>query len=284
MRLKPATAALLGALAAARTAGALELSPERGSPYDLAISGRLAGVAAGGTRYARWADLRALPTAAVRLDGEFVKGTQDLTVVFLDDLWKALPIAPGADTLLASCADGYASVFTSDFISRYRPFLVLEINGKGPRDWPPPGLAFNPGPYVVTVSEGLVPAAARLRDLQHKKPWSVTGIEVASYAESFRPVYTGKWASLSAPARDGREIWINACASCHQGPSGIFGGTRAGKPFQVIEAYARFDRPYFMRYVRDPKSLVPCARMEPHPRYTDAELSGLVEFVTAGGR
>src|ERR1022692_604841 len=60
--------------------------------------------------------------------------------------------------------------------------------------------------------------------------------------------------------------------------------SRAGKPFEVIEAYAGHDRAYFTKYVRDPKSVVPCAKMEAHPGYTDIELSGLVEFVTAGGR
>lgn len=278
------TAVLLGALAAAQPARALDLHRERSSPYDLALTGILAGVAAGETRYLRWSDLRSLPTSRLTLDGEFIKGPQSVTVVFLDDLWKALPAAPGADSLLATCSDGYASVFTSGFISRYRPFLVLEINGKGPRDWPPPGLAFNPGPYVVTVSAGLVPAAGRLRDLRHKKPWGVTTLEVASYAERFKPFYTGTWAPLSPSARDGRDIWINACASCHQGPSGVFGGTKSGRPFEVIEAYAGHDQAYFMKYVRDPKALVPCAKMEPHPGYTDAELSGLIEFITTGQR
>jgi hypothetical protein len=47
------------------------------------------------------------------VDGEFMKGPQVLTVVFLSDLWKALPTGPGADSILATCADGYASVYTS---------------------------------------------------------------------------------------------------------------------------------------------------------------------------
>jgi cytochrome c2 len=202
--------------------------------------------------------------------------------VFLDDLWKALPIAPDADSLLATCGDGYTSVFTSEFIARYRPFLVLEINGKGPKDWPPPGLGYNPGPFVITVSANIVPKAAIYRDVEHKKPWGVTTLEVASYAERFRGVYSGRWSTLSERAQDGREIWINSCASCHQGPSGIFGGTKAARPFEVIAAYAGYDRAYFMRYVRDPKSLVPCAKMEPHPRYTDNELSNLIAFITSG--
>jgi hypothetical protein len=281
MNLNRATAALLCAVAAAGPARALDLQHDRVSPFDLAVRGGLAGVPAGETRYARWADLRALPTAVVSLDEEFAKGRQALTVVFLADLLKALPAAPGADTILATCGDGYASVYTSAFISQYRPFLVLEIDGKGPGDWPPPGLDFNPGPYVITVSVELAPAAAKYRDLEHKKPWGVTTLELVSYAERYRPLYSGKCSALPPPAADGREIWVNSCASCHAGPPGTFGGTKANRPFQVIAAYAGYDRAFFMKYVRDPKSLVRCAKMEPHPHYSDAELSGLIAFITA---
>ena len=260
----------------------LDLRRDRSSPYDLAVTGMVDGVPGGETRFARWQDLRALPTAQVTVDGEFVKGPQVLTVVFLDVLLKALSPEAGADSILATCSDGYAAVYTSAFIGKYRPFLVLEINGKGPADWPPPGLSFNPGPYVVTVSQGLVPDVADFPDVEHKKPWGVTVLEVASFAHRYSGAFTGKWASLTTEAQRGREIWINSCASCHQGPSGIFGGTKAGKPFEVIAAYAGYDRAYFTKYVRDPKALVPCAKMEPHPHYTDAELSDLIGFITAG--
>jgi cytochrome c2 len=279
MKLRLAAALLLLNAAQAR---ALDLHTQRGSPYDLALTGRLAGVPSGEARYARWGDLRALPTTKLPLAGEFVEGPQVLTVVFLDDLWKALPVGPGADTFLATCGDGYAAVFTFAFISKYRPFLVLEIDGKGPEDWPPPGLTFNPGPFVITVSADLVPAAAAYRDIEHKKPWGVTTLEVANYAERYAAAFSGKWADLSPQAGDGREIWINSCASCHPGPAGIFGGTKAGRPFQVIAAYAGYDRPFFMKYVRDPKSLVRSAKMEPHPKYTDNDLSNLIAFITSG--
>jgi cytochrome c2 len=282
MKCRPLEMAALFLLAAAVPARSLDLQPERGSPYDLAVTGLIAGVPDGETRFVRWKDLRALPTAQVTVDGEFVRGPQVLTVVFLDVLLKALSPGVGADTILATCSDGYAAVYTSAFIGRYRPFLVLEIDGKGPADWPPPGLSFNPGPYVVTVSPELVPDVANFPDVEHKKPWGVTILEVASFADRDKGAFTGKWASLSTGAQKGREIWINSCASCHQGPSGVFGGTKAGRPFEVIAAYAGYDRAYFTKYVRDPKSLVPCAKMEPHPHYTDAELSDLIEFITAG--
>ncbi len=276
----PAALALL-LLAAAPPSVALELHGERSSPYDLALTGRLAGVRDGETRYARWSDLRGLPTTRITADGEFMKGPQVLTIVFLSDLWKALPTDRGADSVLATCSDGYLSVYTSAFISDYRPFIVLEINGRGPKDWPPPGLAFDPGPYAILVSADVVPAAARYPGVQHKKPWGVKALEVASYADRFRGIYSGRWASPSPEAASGREIWVNSCASCHTGPAGVAGGAKAGRPFQVVAAYAAFDRAFFVKYVSDPKSLMPCSKMEPHPGYSDRDLSNLIRFITA---
>ena len=132
------------------------------------------------------------------------------------------------------------------------------------------------------MSKDLVPGVSGFLDIEHKKPWAVTAIEIASYADRFRGFYSGRWAALSAPAQAGRQIWVNSCASCHAGPGDTFGGTKAGRPFQVIAAYAAFDPKFFARYVRDPKSLVPCARMEPHPRYTDPQMQALIAFVALG--
>jgi cytochrome c2 len=105
---------------------------------------------------------------------------------------------------------------------------------------------------------------------------------VAAYGDRFKGMYSGKWASLPPRARAGREIWVNSCASCHSGPKASFGGTKADRPFEVIAAYAEFDRPFFMKYVRDPKGLVASAKMEPHPWYTDPQLGDLVSFIAAG--
>jgi hypothetical protein len=282
MKLQTLAAALF-ALSLAGQALALDLHRDRTSPLDLAVTGRIVGVPAGEPRYVRWADLRSMHTEKLTVDGEFLAGPQVLTVLFLDELWRALPVGPGADAFLATCNDGYASVFTSEFIGRIRPFLVLEINGKGPGDWAHAGLSGNPGPYAVTVSARLAPESASYRDLEHKKPWGVTALEVASYGERFRGIYSGSFSALSPKEKDGREIWVNSCASCHEGPPGTFGGTKSGRPFQVIAAYARYDRPFFENYVRDPKSMVPSAQMEPHPHYTDAEMAGLVAFIAGGG-
>jgi len=264
--------------------GALPLAQVRTSPYDLEVAGELAGVPPGAARYVRHADLLALPTTVLRMTGEFVPGEQSVTVVFLGDLVRALPAAPGADCVLASCVDRYASVFTSDFIARYRPFLVLEINGQGPGQWPPKGLDYNPGPYAITVSTALVPAAASYPDLEHKKPWGVSRIEIAGYSNRFADAYHGRWASLSARAAAGRDLWIDACDSCHLGPGAVFSGNVSRQAFPIVAAVARGDPALFRKYVRDPKSVISTAKMEAQPRYTDAEFDSIIAFLEAEQR
>ena len=134
---------------------------------------------------------------------------------------------------------------------------------------------------AITISPRLVPAVATLLDAGHKKPWGVTALELANFADRERDSFTGRWAVLSSRAVAGREIWINSCASCHRGPGTTFGGTKADRPFEVVAAHAGYNREYFKKYVRSPTSLMTGAKMEAHPHYTDAQLEELMAFITA---
>lgn len=263
-------------------AGSLALLPGPGGSYDLRISGLLAGAPAGTPLHVPRAALWALPKTDVDVTGEFGTQAKVAKVVLLEDLLKALPLAPGADLVLADCKDGYMGVYPLDFIRRYHPFLILQLDGIGPEGWPPPGLRYNPGPYVATVSEHLAPGVGAFRDVEHKKPWGVIGLRVTSRAAAFGGFTRGRWASLPPAAADGREIWIHSCASCHPGPDGVAGGTKSGLPFAVPVAVAGGNAAFFRQYVRNPTSLNPAAKMEPHPHYTDAELGELIAFLTAG--
>src|SRR5665213_1904001 len=77
------------------------------------------------------------------------------------------------------------SVYPFSFITKYRPYIVVEIEGLGPDKWPPPGLAFNPGPLVIAVSNAVVPEVESLRDIGHKRSRGEVSIRVTSMAESF---------------------------------------------------------------------------------------------------
>jgi hypothetical protein len=79
------------ALCVALPLTALDLHRERSAPTDLALKGKLAGLPAAETHYVRWADLRALPTTKLTLTDAFLPGRQEVTALFLSDLWHALP-------------------------------------------------------------------------------------------------------------------------------------------------------------------------------------------------
>jgi hypothetical protein len=262
----------------------LPLHPDRSSPFDLAVAGGLAGVPEGATRYVRYADLRALPTTKLHLADEFRRGDQEVTVVFLADLWKELPLAPDADCLLATCTDEYAGIFRRGFIDTYRPFLVLEIDDRGPSQWSGRGFFDDPGPYAITVSSALAPAAAQFLSLEHKKPWGVTTVAFARYAEKFHDAYAGPWAMLSPRATAGREMWINACASCHLGPGDTFSGTKSHQAFAILQAVAKGNPALFRQYVRQPTSVIAGAKMQEHAYFTDEQLNALIAFITAEPR
>ncbi|MBC8012030.1 MAG: cytochrome c [Burkholderiales bacterium] len=269
----------LASLATARAEAAPALHAAAAGAFDLEVAGLLEGVPAGESRWVRWADLRALPSREITVEGEFVPGPQRVTVVFLDDLLKNLPVKAEADTVLADCTDGYASIYTREYIAHWKPFVVLEINGAGPEAWPPAGLTFNPGPYVISVSDVIAPGVAAMLDVSHKRPWGVSRLRVVREADALKPFGEGEWAGLSASGLRGRELWVNSCFSCHKGPGEELGGTKGGRPFAVIRAYAQFNPGYLKTYVRTPTELNPSAKMAAHPHYTDEQLGELIDFI-----
>ena len=268
----------------AATAESLTLHATRQSAFDLEVTGSLVGTSE--RAFLRHADLATLPQATLDVKGGFEAPDtrHELTVVWLSDLWASLPRASGADTILARCKDGYFSVYRAENLAALKPFLVLEINGHGPADWPVEGMRYNPGPNVILVSGEVAPAVDALLDPGHKKPWGVTSLEIGAYADLFKPAYSGKWNALSPEALLGRDIWINSCASCHVGPGGMVGGIKSGRPFEVVAAHAGYNRAYFEHYVRDPKGAMPGATMEAHPHYNDQQMAALIAFITADGK
>jgi len=107
------------------SAEGLTIMAERGSPFDLEISSGLEGQPEGEARFVSWEDIYSLPSSQLELEGEFVPGKQTITIIFLDDLWNALPVDPANDTLTAFCTDGYFSVYQPDFMAAHKPFVVV---------------------------------------------------------------------------------------------------------------------------------------------------------------
>lgn len=261
-------------------AAPLTLQEAPSSPHDIALAGEIEGIPKGEKRWLKWSELRALPTEEHVIEGEFVPGPQKVTVAFLSTLLDNLPVKSKTPTVLAYCKDGYLSVFDPAFVARWRPVLVLEINGQGPEAWPPPGLNYNPGPTVITVEERLTPGVNGVLDIEHKRPWGVNEIHVVTADTAFANLYSDKWATLSPRGQAGRELWVNSCMSCHVGPAEKLGGTKSGRPFAVLAAHAQYNAEYFKNYVRAPQKMMPGAKMAAHPHYTDEQLLALIAFIT----
>ena len=222
--------------------------------------------------------IAALPSESFTFDdGSYFDG-RSVKVVRMATFWKSVDPEGTADVMTAYCKDKYFSVYTREFVDTYNPFIIYEVDGDKPSAWKD-GLE-NASPFFISCAfeEGTPP----YQDKGHKQPWGVESVSFGKYDEMFAAFYTGDFEELSHPATEGRSIWINSCASCHEGPANGIGGHKATRPWEVLAIHAQHNEAYFVNYTRDPKRINPMALMEPHPQYSDEQMAALVAFLTTG--
>ena len=286
MNFRPASLAAFCALLSLARGRPSNFTGSEGSSFDLALTGRLAGLAAGETRYVTWAALRALPTSAA----DPRRGISPKGPAGTD---RRLPRRPGE----GAAARTRGRHGPRDLRRRLRRGLHRRLHLNLP-PVPRPGDQWQQGPAGLAAEgpglqpgalrrDGFAGAGPRLRPVPGRRAQEAVGRHDARVRvlrrPLRRPLRRALGRSLPEAAREGREIWVNSCASCHAGPAGTFGGTKSGRPFPVIAAYAGADRSYFTRYIRDPKSLVPCAQgWSPTPGTPTPSFRDLAAFITAG--
>ncbi len=274
--------ALLLAWMPAAAAEPLALSGQRASDTDLEVRGLISGLKPDESRFVAHADLLKLPTQTFEMKIDFyLKSSFQVTVLFMDDLLAALPLAAGADTALIRCRDDYLSIFTQPFRAQYQPFFVLQIDGNNPLDWPETLNEQYLGPYYVAVSETIAPAYANLFDASSKRPWGAVALEVVNYEREYAPIYSGRFANLADKAAKGRELYMNNCMSCHRWEDGHFGGTTSNRVFPVLASNALYNADYFRDFVRNPSKYMKGVYMPANPHYTDEHFDHLTAFFSA---
>lgn len=277
----------LGAvLAAGRVNGAatLDLHDTKTAADDLAVSGSFAGVPGGATRYLRHADLLALAEVkTVTEEPSAGMGSHACTVLFTADLLKHLPLQTGADCLLLRCADRWESIYEKKFIDCWDPYLLLRMDGKDLDGvtLPPPYDKEKLAPYYMNVSLSQHPDF-KSTDYNNVDPTQVVEIVAANYEAYLRPWFSGKYANLSPAAAAGRTIFLNNCASCHQGPDAMVGGHVSTRPWEVLTVHASYNRKYFVDYVRNPQKYIPDVAMPTHESFTEDTFDKLIAFLSAG--
>ncbi|MEM9025503.1 MAG: c-type cytochrome [Verrucomicrobiota bacterium] len=222
--------------------------------------------------------IAALPSQTFAFDdGAYFKG-QEVTAVMMEDLWKAVDPERQTDTITAYCTDKYFSVYPRAFVQTYQPFVIIKVDGKVPSEWT--GALKNASPYFISFKND--DSKPPYKYQRNKRPWGVVSVTFGKYDEMFSAFYSGVYEDLTGPAVEGREIWVNSCASCHQAAGNGIGGHRAVRPWEVLAVHASVNVDYFKNYVLDPKSVNPVAEMEAYPEYSDAQLDTIIAFLTHG--
>lgn len=254
----------------------------RESPSDLELGGDLAGLPRGTTRYLSREDLLALPQALYTVTGDpNFKGLGPTRVsgVPLEDLAKRFA-APGANLVVAICDDKYLAPYPVDYRAAHQPLLVLEINGKGPAQWPKDE-GSNMGPYLIS-NPNFTP---RYKILSHEEemqiPWGVVRIEFRNEKQVFGAIAPRGPRAGDQEVKDGYRIAKENCFRCHN--AGDEGGHKAGVTWTVISAVAEGSPDFFAAYVRNPKSKSPQAQMPDNPEYDDATLRALAAYFRTFG-
>ena len=204
----------------------------------------------------------------------------DLGVLPLKSLIKVLGLGPNADGLLLETTDAWESFMTLDYLEANDPVLLLYIDGKGPEEseWPMFGGDIEDlAPYYVFVvgdKSGYVdaPKYGMVSTTQ------MNGIRAANTAERYAPFYDAPMDQLSSFAKAGRDLFMQRCNVCHQGP-GAVGGNVSQRPFAVLQGHASYNEDYLRKMIVNPKQFYPGTIMPNHEDFNDLKLSQIATYL-----
>jgi mono/diheme cytochrome c family protein len=252
---------------------------ERSSTSDLALSGELRGVPSGATRYVTRDDLLALPQVRYNVtdDANFT-GPTEISGVPLDEMTREFAADPGSDMVVAVCKDKYRANYPHAYMADHHALLVLKINGQPPESWPKDSETHRNalGPFMISHPR-FTPGFKILSQAEEPQiPWGVVQIEFRDEKSVFGAIAPRGPRASDESVQAGYRIAQQNCFRCHN--NGIEGGTKAGRPWLVLSAWAAASPEYFAAYVRNPQSRNPQAQMPGNPTYDDATVAALIAY------
>jgi mono/diheme cytochrome c family protein len=257
----------------------LKLASVRGSALDLEVSGDLASLEPGSTRYVTREQLLAMPQSAftVTEDGNF-SGPTEIKGVTLSELARQLASAPDSDLAVAICVDQYNAHYTRTYITAHHPVLVLKINGKDPADWPKNAEAqgADMGPYLISQPDLASYSKSPSQSDKWQLPWGVVKIEFRDEKVVFGAI-APRGPHASDPAvQQGYAIAKQNCFRCHN--LGAEGGEKAGRGWPILSAWANSAPDAFVAYVHDPKSRNANSQMPANPQFDADTLKAISSY------
>jgi hypothetical protein len=241
----------------------------RTSPFDLALSGDLSGVPPGETRYLTRDDLSGIsqPMTISPDDGNFREAAK-VRAIPLEDLTRALGVPP-TDMLIADCKDKYQAHYTRQYLARYHPVLITEMNGAPLRE----SKDDDYGPYMIAHVNFKMEAKDPVLNDEPQIPWGVVRLQFRDEDSALSPIKP-RIANLDKALAYG--VAEENCLRCHN--AGDVGGLKSGVSWAVLGALAANSPDFFAAYVRDPKSKNPNTQMAASPEYDDKTMAALIAY------
>jgi mono/diheme cytochrome c family protein len=107
-------------------------------------------------------------------------------------------------------------------------------------------------------------------------PWGVVRLEFRNEKAVFGAIAPRGHHVMDPSVQAGYRIAQQNCFRCHN--MGREGGTKAGRPWEVLAAWAAASPDYFTAYVRNPRSKNPQAQMPGMTRYDDKTIAALESY------
>lgn len=253
------------------------LHHKRSAPDDLEISGELDGFFGHVTQYISYRDLLTLPqeTYTVTNDGNFAAPTK-LTGIRLEYLLESFGRSPKNEFIAAICSDDYRSHYLQEYLTAHHPILVLKIDGKLHDNWPKSAEGDSLGYYLVSNPD-FKPSFQVLSHIDEAQiPYAVVRLNIEKQEKLIQAILPpGKWSSDSTEMQ-GYRIAQQNCLRCHN--VSVEGGQRSDRSWYILAAWASSESENFKRYIRNPKSVMPSAKMPAQKQYDDATLNALTKY------
>lgn len=207
-------------------------------------------------------------------------GMADLGVLPLKSLIEELGLGPEVDGFLLETTDAWESFMTLEYLEANDPVMLLYINGMGPdeSEWPMFGGDIEPlAPYYVFVvgdKSGYVdaPKYGMVSTTQ------MSGIRASNTAERYAPFFDAPMDQLSPLAQAGRDLFLQRCNVCHQGPGDV-GGNVSQRPLIVLQGHANYNEDYMRKMITNPKQFYPNTIMPNHEDFDDEKFAKITAFL-----
>jgi mono/diheme cytochrome c family protein len=273
------SSSILSATSQAQTGEALPLYSARTSPLDLEVTGDLTGLPRDSLRYVQREDLLKLPQVkyAGATDANLTVPVE-VSGVLLEELARRLIANAKSSLMIAISSDRYHAYYPYSYVTAHHPILVLTINGKSPDTWPKnaEGLGHSMGPYLIYQNRFASSFKILSQPEAPQIPWGVVRMDFRNESEVLQAIAPRGPRASDDSAQAGYRIAQQNCFRCHNvGPEG---GTKAGRPWLVLAAWATAAPEYFSAYVRDPKAKNARAEMPGNPSYDDATINALISY------